>query len=135
MASELVTSIREKQLRLSVLKREVRELEDELRDIKAAVTGNTGAGRRQTRETTKVRARSIKAKSAIGYAYAVLAQNEKPLHVDSILAYISRLYGVTVLKTTLVSGLSRYVNAGDTFTREREGVYGLVEFAKEKIAG
>ena len=53
------------------------------------------------------------------------------MHVDSLLKRIEEMSGFTVRKTTLVSNLSRYVRAQDTFTRPEPSMYGLSEWTEE----
>jgi hypothetical protein len=48
--------------------------------------------------------------------------------VDDLVKAVEELSGLNVRKSTLVSNLSRYVRAGDTFTRPEPGAYGLVDF-------
>ena len=69
----------------------------------------------------------------MGWARKVLGQYNQPLHIDKLTTLIQELSGLTVRKATLVSNLSRYVKAGDTFTREGEGIYGLIQFRQPGV--
>ena len=129
MPIDLIGAIKEKQQRIIDLKREIRALEAELRQAKEVLRG------RPKRETGNVaiRKRPIRQQSSVWWAKSMLQHAGKPLHIDELLNRIAEMSGQNHRKSTLVSSLSRYVRARDTFTRPEVGVYGLLEFAEEKI--
>lgn len=123
MAGDLIDAIKDKQQRILELKREIVALEAELREAKAVL------GKRPKREVGRVsfRTRAIRPNSSVWWAQKVLVHTGKPVHIDELVRQIEEFSSFTVQKSTLVSNLSRYVRAQDTFTRTEEGVYGLRE--------
>jgi hypothetical protein len=72
--------------------------------------------------------RTLRNGSAVFWAEKVLRHRGRPCHVDDLVKDIHELSGIRIQKTSLVGSLSKYVNARDTFTRPREGFYGLIVF-------
>ena len=128
MPGNLISAIREKQQRIVDLKREIVALEAELREAKSVLKGKP---RRETGKVT-VRTRPIRQQSTVWYARNILVHADKPLHIDELLRRIVEFSGKNARKSTLVSSLSRYVRARDTFTRVQQGVYGLLEFEEKQ---
>jgi hypothetical protein len=129
MVDSLIDAIREKRARLSEARAEVARLESELREAKAELLGRpTKAPKLRARRATIARRRPVKTGSSVDLAVQVLRAAGKPLHISDIIAQIHQTTGHEVLKTTLVSNLSRYVQDGETFTRPSESTYGLKEF-------
>lgn len=124
--ADLISAIKEKQQRILELRREIVALEAELREARSIL------GERPKREMGRVaiRKRPIRPKSSVWWAQKVLVHAGLPLHIDELVKRVEEFSDLTVQKTTLVSNLSRYVRAHDTFTRPEEGVYGLVAFAE-----
>ena len=72
------------------------------------------------------RTRPIRESSSVGQARRVLRiAHGGPLHIDEVIKLIRQMTGLSVNKQTLVSNLSRYVNAGDTFVRTAPNTYAL----------
>jgi hypothetical protein len=78
--------------------------------------------------------RPIRQGSAVFWAEKVLRHRNRPCYIDDLIRDIRELSGLTVQKPSLVSSLSRYVNSHDTFTRPKEGYYGLTAFEPEDAA-
>ena len=129
MGGDLISAIKDKQQRIVALRREIVALEAELREAKSLL------GERPKREVIKVvhRKRPIRQKSSVWWAQKVLQHAGEPLHIDELVRRVEEFSDLTVQKTTLVSNLSRYVRARDTFTRPDEGLYGLVAFTEPQI--
>ena len=72
------------------------------------------------------RRRPIHESSSVGWARRVLRTARRPIHIDEILTLIAQMTGQTVSKATLVSNLSRYVKAGDTFRRTAANTFELI---------
>lgn len=130
MSVDLIGAIKEKQQRILDLRREISALEAELREAKTILR------ERQRRDTGKVtvRKRPIRHQSTVWWAERVLAHTQQPLHIDELLKRVEEFSGKNARKSTLVSSLSRYVRARDTFTRLEQGIYGLLEFEKKQKA-
>lgn len=130
----LADVIREKHERIQKLREEIASLEEELSQASDALASVGGRRRRRDKpSSTKKgpRTRPIRGTSAVGYALKILRHHRRPMQTDELLEHIRTVYGADVSKATLVSGLSRYVNASDTFTRPEESVYGLVDYDAE----
>jgi hypothetical protein len=133
MKGDLAASIQKKQKRIAALEQELLGLRQELNEAKAMLTGRLN-GFKGASAAHQTRTRPIREGSAIGTALRVLREYGAEMHIDSLLAFMATKHGVQAKKTTLVSGLSRYVKAQDTFSRPRESVYGLLEFEREERA-
>lgn len=139
--ASVLSVIRQKRARLDALKAEMASIAAELVQIEAALKGQDAA-----RSATPVgltvdrpnsrhgfvggkRARPIRKNSSVDRTLAVLRAHKRPMSVEDILSILNAEPNMPpVIKTTLVSNLSRYVQHKDTFTRPEPGVYGLVEF-------
>lgn len=138
MPGKLVSTIREMRQRLVALRQEVAELEAELEQAAEMLHRDQPSVELQQGmpllSTTRDRVRPIRNTSAVGAALKILKQAQRPMHVDELIEHAWNMYSLPVVKTTLVSGLARYVKAKDTFTRTAPNVYGLVEFEEEQRA-
>lgn len=81
----------------------------------------------------RVRRRPIRRTSSVGAALKVLRQANRPMHINELMKMIEHMTGLAVHKTTLVSGLARYVRAGDTFRRTAANTYDLIPSDEEGI--
>jgi hypothetical protein len=135
MASELAQKVRELRQSLDALDETRAQIQAELDEIVAAAGGapERPKGRSKGRSVAAGR-RPIREGSALHWAKVVLEKRGTPWYVDDLLKDIQHLSGRTIQKTSLVSSLSRYVRAGDTFTRPKEGYYGLVTHEHETEA-
>jgi len=124
MTGDLISAIRDKQQRIVNLRREILALEAELREAKAILS--SGKPKREVGRV-EIRKRPIRPNSTVWWAHKVLTMERKPLHIDDLVRRVEEFSGHSVRKTTLVSNLSRYVRASDTFMRPDEGVYSLIE--------
>jgi IS30 family transposase len=124
---ELGSSIRQIAKAIAEHRQEIARLESELQDAREALAA-TSTKRASKGRHIEQRRRPIKDKSNVGWARSILRHHEKPMHIDSLLKAIEEMSGFTVRKTTLVSNLSRYVRAGDTFTRPEPSMYGLTDW-------
>jgi hypothetical protein len=127
-ATQLVRTI---QQRIADLRRELAALEADLKEARIALSGK---GRRKAVTEVAVRRRPIRETSNVGWSRKILQHVGHPLHIDVLIKRIEEMSGLTVRKTTLVSNLSRYVKAHDTFSRPSESIYGLVEWDKKEVA-
>jgi hypothetical protein len=120
--TEIQQRIAADQAELTALRGEIDELRRALRLV-AQVEADI-AELQESRE----RKRPIRSASTVGHAYRVLRMVGGPMHVDEIIKNISHMAGKPVSKATLVSNLSRYVKAGDTFTRTGANTFGLISY-------
>ena len=116
----LAVSIRSIQDQIIHHRSEIDRLNGELDEARQALSGDL--------VSPPTRSRPIRKTSSVGHAVEVLRDLGQDMDADPLVATINERFGSTVTKTTLVSSLSRYVRAGDTFTRPRPGAYGLIEF-------
>ncbi|MGE4054188.1 MAG: hypothetical protein AB7F99_05260 [Vicinamibacterales bacterium] len=79
-------------------------------------------------EARLARNRPIRETSSVGWAKRVLEMSGGPMHVDDIIRNIQHMTGLPVSKATLVSNLSRYVKAGDTFKRTAANTFTLLKY-------
>ncbi len=84
-------------------------------------------GDQESRTRRTARKRPIRESSTVGWARRVLRTARRPMHIDEILKLIAQMTGRSVSKATLVSNLSRYVKAGDTFRRMAPNTYELIQ--------
>jgi hypothetical protein len=128
VASDLASKVREIRLQIESLDLQRDVLQGELDEIiqAAGLTPERRRGRPKTR--TIGGRRPIREGSMLHFARLILAHTGRPVHVDDLLKNIRQLSGKSIEKSSLVSSLSRFVRAGDTFTRPSEGLYGLTEF-------
>jgi hypothetical protein len=133
-------TLKQKQRRAADLREELAQLEAELRDAKAILSGREPAqpsllaGDKPKSRHGFVggkRSKPIQQGSSVFLAEQILQERGEPMPIDSILDAIYHLTGQRVLKSTLVSNLSRYVKHGDTFTRPAPSVYGLTAFERK----
>ena len=126
----LATEIRERQRRIAELRKELGQLEAELRDAKSALSGRPTAGRAKSRHgsTDAKRSRPIQPDSSVDWALRALKGIGQPTHIIELIEMIQTMGGPVVKQTTLVSNLSRYIKYGDTFTRTAKSTYGLLAF-------
>lgn len=124
MSSDLALAIRQKQEELAALKKRAAELEMELKEAKHLL------GSRSIEQRMKGRRlpfkRPIRNGSSVDLAKRVLLDVGRPLPIDQLIKRIQILSGQPVKKATLVSNLSRYVQARDTFVRSAQSTYGLI---------
>ena len=118
----LARSIRRKQAEILQHQRAIARLTKELEEARGVLAGDSGASEQGARS------RPIRESSSVGWALKVLRTIGKPLPIDALIQGVHQMSGESVSKPTLVSSLARYDRAGDTFTRPRASVYGLVEF-------
>ena len=123
MASDIAARVRQIKDRLKVLEQERAELQAELDEVTDAL--QLGAGRR--RPTIQNGQRSLRHGSGAYWAERVLRHRNRPCHIDDLLRDMRQLSGVAFQKASLVSSLTKYVNAGRIFARPQEAVYGLLE--------
>ena len=116
----LAVSIRTIKDQITHHRSEIDRLNGELDDARQALSGDP--------VSAPTRSRPIRKTSSVGHAVEVLRDRDQDMDADLLVATINERFGSNVTKTTLVSSLSRYVRAGDTFTRPRPGAYGLIEF-------
>lgn len=133
MGTELGEVIREKQARIAELRAELEKLEAELRDAKGLLTGRPVRNHRKGIHGGR-RRRPIRDGSTVDLALRVLRDVGRPLSIEDLMSLIAQRMGKPVKKATLVSNLSRYVKAGDTFTRTAESTYGLLKQGTETSA-
>jgi hypothetical protein len=121
--------------RLIALQLEVSELETELAQATAMLGTDTPLDHAAMPPTALKprRVRPIRNMSTVGATLKVLREAQYPMHVDDVIEAIHSRYGLSVRKTTLVSNLSKYVRADDTFTRAGASTYGLKEFEQGSI--
>lgn len=127
MSSDLALAIRQKQEELAALKKRATELEIELREAKLLLMGRSIDQRLKGRRLPFKR--PIRDGSSVDLAKRVLLEVGRPLPIDQLMKRIHILSGRPVKKATLVSNLSRYVQARDTFVRSAESTYGLMNSA------
>lgn len=84
--------------------------------------------------TMSARTRPIRQSSSVGFTHEVLRIAKRDMHVDEIIDMIWKMHGQRVNRATLVSNLSRYVKAQDTFRRSGPNVYGLIPPAESAEA-
>jgi hypothetical protein len=124
MAGDLVQAIKEKKQRIVDLKREIVALEAELTEAKSLLAAKP----KKESAATGFRKRPIRQKSSVWWATQVLKHGGgRPIHIDELVKRVEEFGGLAVRKSTLVSNLSRYVRAHDTFSRPTEGTYGLLD--------
>jgi hypothetical protein len=135
MGNDWLETLRRKQQRATVLRAELAEIEAELRDARAILSGRVETvvvPEQQPKSrhgfTRGKRAKPIQEGSSVWWARQLLQQAGHELVVDELLAQINDLSPTKVQKPTLVSNLSRYVKHGDTFTRPAPSTYGLIEW-------
>jgi hypothetical protein len=131
VSGELVNAIRSMRQRLAELRREVAALEAELREAGVELRGKKARGDKASLGSE--RRRPIKDTSNVGWALKILKHNERPMHIDTLVKHIEEMSGLTARKSTIVSNLSRYVRAHDTFTRPAQSMYGLVEWEAKEV--
>jgi hypothetical protein len=124
MSSDLALAIRQKQEELAALKKRASELEIELKEAKHLLAGRSVDQRLKGRRLPFKR--PIRGGSSVDFAKRVLLEAGRPLPIDQLIKRIHVLSGSPVRKATLVSNLSRYVQARDTFVRSAESTYGLI---------
>jgi hypothetical protein len=76
--------------------------------------------------------RPIRQGSVVWHAQQVLEKRGRAWYIDDLVRDVADLSGKSVQKTSLVSTLSRYVRAGEVFTRPKEGYYGLRAFEPQE---
>jgi hypothetical protein len=132
MAQDWLETLRKKQQRANQLRDELAEIERELRDAKAILTGRSivpDTERPKSRHgfTGGKRAKPIQEGSSVWWTQKVLTDAGAPMHIDAIITHIKERGGPVVQKATLASNLSRYVTHGDTFDRPGPNVFGLIQ--------
>ena len=122
--NEIEKRIADDQVELNALRSEVDELRRALRETAPATARDIDrvAGRK----------RPIRDSSTVGYAKRVLGMAGQ-MHVDEIIRNIEHMVGRPVSKATLVSNLSRYVKAGDTFKRVSANTFALIGNNEKEI--
>jgi hypothetical protein len=75
------------------------------------------------------RSRPIQHGSSVWWSAKVLHMLGKPLHIKTLISWISKESGEEFKPATLVSNLTRYVRYGDTFTRPAPNTFGLIDFS------
>jgi hypothetical protein len=131
----LLDLVKQRQRRIQALRKELAQLEAELREARLLLAGrlepHTDSAAQTPRDRhglTGRRARPIHDGSSVWWSQSVLREAGAPLPIDDILDRIFKQSGKQFQKTTLVSNLSRYVKHADTFTRPKPSVYGLTTF-------
>jgi hypothetical protein len=134
--STLVDAIRERQSRIDELRRELAQLEAEMREARLLFRGQ-GRIPRAPRHGPKPRSRHgftngrrakpIQPNSSVDWTERILRAAGEPLHLDTIIARVKKAGGPIIKKATLASNLSRYVTHGDTFTRPAPNTFALVD--------
>lgn len=124
MSNDLIQAIREKRQLILDLRRQANELEAEL----AAATTVLAEPLKAKRRGPMNRKRPIRPQSTVWWAQKVLNHHRQPMAIDDLVRRVEEFSGKAVRKSTLVSNLSRYVKADDTFCRPEEGFYALKEF-------
>lgn len=135
MAGDLIESFRRTIARIALLEKNIKSEQvelvalrsevDELRTILTAERPKTAAVEALLRPARK---RPIRQSSTVGYAKRVLQMVGGPMYVDEIIKNIEHMTGLPVNKATLVSSLSRYVKAGDTFKRTAANTFALMTY-------
>jgi len=125
--ADLERNINTEQLELASLRGEIEELKSALGGVSLTpepsnVAATVSAGRK----------RPIREKSTVGWAKRVLQMTGGPMYIDDIIKNIEHMTGLSVAKTTLVSNLSRYVKAGDTFKRTGANTFALLSYEEPK---
>lgn len=137
----IAASIREIQSRIAGHEAEIERLRAELEEARDVLNapGQVDSSKpadslyQQHVKRTRLRAlargskRPIRENSSVGFARRILQQLGTDLEAGVLAEMVSSNSGVTVSKATLVSSLSRYVKAENTFTRPKPGHYGLRE--------
>ena len=138
MTMSILDALREKQQRVVELRKELAQLEAELRDAKALLSGRPLASKYNAHKpksrhgfTNGVRRKPIQENSSVWWAQQALMLEEKPLHIDELLQKIKEYSTLDVKKSTLISNLSRYIKHNDTFVRPAESTYGLINYAEK----
>ena len=128
--ANVIDAIRVKSHQLTLLRRQVAELEGELAQIRAAL-GDALPERPRLRSRHGSiggrRSRPIQKGSSVWWARRVLAETASPVSVDDLIERIAALGGGSVKKTTLVSNLSRHIKHGHMFTRPTPNMYALAD--------
>lgn len=127
----LVDVVREKQQRLSELRAEIAQLENELREVRSLLSGRIAPPappKAKSRHgfTGGKRAKPIQPGSSVDWTQRVLSEADGPVHINDIIKIVRESGGPAIKKPTLVSNLSRYVKHRDTFIRTAESTYGLL---------
>lgn len=125
--AEIEKRILAEQLELAALRGEIEEIRAAL---KSDSTSTVAVDDRDAPEAG-FRKRPIRDKSSVGWAKRVLKMNGGPMHVDDIIKNVQHMTGMPVNKTTIVSSLSKYVKAGDTFKRTAANTFALIEDSSE----
>ena len=119
------------------LERKRSELARELGAAKGILAGFDGASVESLATAPglrRARRRPIRESSTVGWARRVLyTAKGGPMHIDEIVKHIEHMSGMPVSKPTLVSNLSRYVKANDTFRRTAANTYELLPAPEKEI--
>lgn len=119
---EIERNMRAEQVEISTLRGEIEELRGALRADPTTESAVLQAVEQPTRN------RPIRQKSSVGWAKRVLEMAGGPMYVDEIISNIEHMTGNRIVKATLVSNLSRYVKAGDTFKRTGANTFALLTY-------
>lgn len=98
------------------------DLRNDLIDILEAVSKAQLKTLRRLRRSPRQEARSTGEKSAksmsqIGMAYDILRNAGRPMHISEIMALVSKRYGVTLDRESIVSAITKRVARKDRFLR------------------
>lgn len=128
MSLDVASAIRATRERLAELDEERDRLVKDLehwRQLLGVKDARRGGGKPRKR-------RPIREQSTVWWAQKVLKHLGHDEEIGNLVRAIEEFSGLNVRKSTLVSNLSRYVRAGDTFRRQSPGVYGLIEFGAQE---
>jgi hypothetical protein len=140
MASDLLDLIRQKQTRITELRKELESAQSELEEAKRVLLGD-GAIAAHATGLAKVGAAIAGAHlswpegegSSVTLATRVLQRAGKPMHVEDIVREIEAQFHRRVLLDTLVGNISRMISRGKTvFVRKGPNVFGLCEWEERK---
>jgi hypothetical protein len=121
--ADIERNIITEKLELATLRGEIEELRAAL-GTTAASDADSAAGLHEA----ATRKRPIREGSSVGLAKRVLQMAGGPMYVNEIIKNIEHMTGLPLNKPTLVSNLSRYVKAGDTFKRTGANTFALLSY-------
>lgn len=113
---EIVELLQAKVKHLDELRRQVREAEDELAEVRRMLGGYSV-------RRYRMGARSLQPGSLTHQAFQAISQANAPMHIDDIVKSIGC---ESRRKATLVSNISRYVQAGVLFRRTAANTFDVV---------
>jgi hypothetical protein len=106
---------------------------EELRDVvlsafEVSLESQLRAIRKLRSEGVHPKKRVSRGRSQQLMAYDILSESGVPLHVEKIIDLITKRFGVTIDRESLVSSLSKKVVRRDRFCRTGKNTFGLLEW-------